>query len=71
MNIEAVEILSRSKDNAFISLAAEIASKSDAHEMAVSLALRAINGSLEKLDFELARKTASQHPPLKVCSFSY
>ncbi|XP_014270650.1 gem-associated protein 5 [Halyomorpha halys] len=64
-NIEAVEILSRSKDNAFISLAAEIASKSDAQEMAVSLALRAINGSLEKLDFELARKTSLQHPQLK------
>lgn len=65
-NIEAVEVLSRVKDPATLALAAEIAQKSEASEMAVSIALRALHASLERKDFVTAKLITTQHPAIKV-----
>lgn len=63
--IEAVELLARSKDGAMLALAAEIAHKSEAFEMALSLAMRAINTSLENNDYQTALLTVMKHSTLK------
>ncbi|KAK9498761.1 hypothetical protein O3M35_003324 [Rhynocoris fuscipes] len=68
-NIEAVEVLSRVKDPVTLALAAEIAQKSEAHDMALSIALRALNSSLEKKDFITAKLITSQHSKIKDLEF--
>ncbi|XP_073993143.1 gem nuclear organelle associated protein rigor mortis [Rhodnius prolixus] len=68
-NIEAVEVLSRVKDPATLALAAEIAQKSEASEMAVSIALRALHASLERKDFVTAKLITTQHPAIKDLEF--
>uniref|UniRef100_A0A146LNJ2 Gem-associated protein 5 n=2 Tax=Lygus hesperus TaxID=30085 RepID=A0A146LNJ2_LYGHE len=64
-NIEAVEILSRSKDSELLALASDIAIKADANEMGLSLAMRAINTALENQNYAIARETSNHHPALE------
>ncbi|CAA9997943.1 unnamed protein product [Nesidiocoris tenuis] len=64
-NIEAVEILSRSKDPENLSLASNIAVAADANEMGLSLAMRAMNTSLEMQNYTLARGITNSHSVLE------